>query len=262
MRGGEVQRIYANYDTYTLPVLFIAALVVCNPDKAELLNQLTQTSKSYLWTLTQYLGSTVRNILTRTEVLNVGIASFVKASSNSYYVGVAGFWIEPSYWTSIPGWFVIIQVIWNTVANFTHIRYYWMEFSLSTLAFIFMSKQIDAKFQVEQAVFTFYSIASLFTYGITHLGLYPTRMFNKIQPGSMLYGVASSILVFVTANQDRVGYSTTLRWLGMDIPCAQLCLALIIVQLMLGHTMGFAGTLTGLLLYFLVVSDVLSVNLV
>lgn len=253
---GDYKGSYS-YQPFVLPVLFVIALIITNPEKSELLKQLTNTSKSYLWTITQYFGAALRNFVTKTELINAGCMSLVKAGENSYYVGVAGFWIEPSYWTSIPGWFVITQVIWSTVANLRHIRSYWMELALSILGFIFMSKQLDAKFQMEQAVFSYYFVSSLLVYAITHLGLYPTRMFCTLQPGSMLYGVASSILVFVTANQERVGYSATLRWLGRDIQCAQVCLAVVVAQLMLGHTMGFAGTLAGLAMYYLVVNNIL-----
>lgn len=251
-----------NYNRYILPVCFIVLLIVTNPDRAELLKQLTTTSKSKLWALSQYLGLTVRNMLTGTQVYNIGVASFVKASSDSYYVGIAGFWIEPGYWISFPGWFVIIQVLWSGVKNLSHVRYYWVEFALSIIGFIFMSKQIDSKFQSEKAVFVFYSIVSIFVYGITHLGLYPTRVFNTIQPGSMLYGVASTILMLMMASQrSSFAVGTTLRWLGRDIPCAQVCLVVVLMQLMLGHTMGFAGTLTGLMLYHLLSSEVLGKNL-
>jgi hypothetical protein len=137
--------------------------------------------------------------------------------------------------------------------------YFWAELSLSALWFIFFTQQLQPQFYVEKYESTFYLLTSLGTYAIAHLVLFPTSIFKKrnLQPGSMVYGAASAVLVYLTLMQDRVGYTATFRWHGMSVSYAQVSLVVTSLQLLLGSPMGFAGSLAGAGMYALVVGEVL-----
>jgi hypothetical protein len=249
-----------NFKSFAFPTLFVLGLILTNPDKAELHKQLLKGSKNYLWSLSRFFGTNIRSLVLGEETYyNLLIFSISKAGSNAYHVGIAGIWVESSFWTSIPGCFVILQLIWHTITSFKLMCYRWLDFIICTLWFIMLSRQVDAKFQVEKFTSTFFLVASLLTWGIAHLILFPTKLFSKAHthPGSMLYGTASAVLVFLTMSQDKIGFSVTFRWLEYNVNFSQVCLLILVFQMLLGHSIGFAGSLAGSVLFYLVTFGIL-----
>lgn len=230
-----------------------------NPDISELRNQLRAPAKSNFWWMNRILASisSVKGVGFET-IYNYGVVTFVKAGENSFHVGIAGLWVQSNYWTSIPGWFLMMQFIWHFVTSMKSFYYFWLEFLLSALWFIWLSRRIDVVFQVEKYTSTFFLVCALLTVAFANLVFYPIKLFkNNTHPGSLLYGTASAILVFLTMNQDRPKYSSMLRWMEYDIELSQLCLLVVVAQLLLGHSVGFSGSVAGVILYYLAVVGVM-----
>ena len=242
-----------------IPIALLVGLYLTNPDVLELRNQLRAPAKSNSWWMNRILASlaSVKGFGFET-IYNCGILTVVKAGANSYHVGIAGLWVEYNYWTSIPGWFLMMQFVWHFVTSMKAFYYFWLEFLLSALWFIWLSRRVDAVFEVEKYTSTFFLVSALLTVAIANIVFYPIKLFkNNTHPGSLLYGTASAILVFLTMNQDRSKFSSTLRWWGCEVDLSQLCLLVVVAQLLLGHSLGFSGSVTGVIIYYLAVIGVM-----
>jgi len=253
-------RTQMNIKSYAVPVLLLVVLVVTNPDKAELQKQLMGVPKNHWWaSLTRMFDSSIRSALGENIFYNLGVLSLVKAGTNAYHVGIGGIWIESAFWVSIPGWFLLMQLVWHLITSAQALYYCWVEFLVSSLWFVLLTRRIDSAFRVEKYSSTFFLVGSLLTVAIANLIFYPTKLFNKnrTHPGSLLYGVASACLVYLTMTQDRMrgGY---VKWNGYDVELSQLCLLVVVAQLLLGHSLGFAGSVAGVILYYLTAFEVLN----
>lgn len=253
-------RTQMNIRKYAVPVLLISFLVITNPDKAELQKQLMSIPKSNWWSsLTRMFDSSVRIAFGENLFYNMGVMSVMKAGSNAYHVGIGGIWIESAFWVSIPGWFLLMQFVWHLITS-AHVMFsHWIDFLVSSLWFVLLARRTDTMFRMEKYSSTFFLVASLLTVAIANIIFYPTRLFdkNRTHPGSLLYGVASACLVFLTMTEDKVrgGY---LKWNGYEVELSQLCLLVVVAQLLLGHSLGFAGSVAGVMLYYLTVFDILN----
>lgn len=248
-----------NVKRVLIPIALLVGLYLTNPDILELRNQLRAPAKSNSWWMNRILASlaSVKGFGFET-IYNCGILTVVKAGASSYHVGIAGLWVESNYWTSIPGWFLMMQFVWHFVTSMKAFYYFWLEFLVSALWFIWLSRRIDAVFEVEKYTSTFFLVSALLTVAMANLVFYPIKLFrNNTHPGSLLYGTASAILVFLTMNQDRPKFSSTLRWWGCDIDLSQLCLLVVVAQLLLGHSLGFSGSVAGVVIYYLAVTGVM-----
>lgn len=239
---------------YVLPIMLLIGLFLTNPDRAALTKQMMSRSKNYLWTLSSYFGSNIKSLMMGKDIYyNLGVMSIVQGGSNSYHVGVAGIWIESTFWVSIPGWFLTMQFLWHLITSHQALLSRWLEFMISVWWFVILSRRIDSIFYVEKFTSLFFLLSSLLTLAIANLLFYPTKLFSKYNthPGSLLYGTASSILVFLTMSQDKLKYGGSLRWMEHSVPLSQLCLFVLVFQIGLGHSLGFAGSVAGVVLYCL-----------
>ena len=234
------------------PVLLIVCLIYTNPSREELFRG-TVSSHNNGWGLnflSKYITSNLKGILSKEEWYNLGILSFLRKGNTFYHIGIAGFWIEQNYWTTIPAWFLIIQLIWTLIENNRIIIHTYIEFILSSLAFIYLSQIMESKFQNEKFESTFYLLCSLLIYLITQVILIPSGLFNRSQlyPGSMLGGMACAMLVYLTLMQYEPGYTDVYRWNTLHCSYSQTCLTVIILQLLTSRPIGIAGSIAGVIM--------------
>lgn len=254
-------RMQMNIKKYAVPAIFLALLVITNPDKSELQKQLVSVPKSHWWTsLTRMFDTSIRSALGENMFYNFGIMSLVKAGANAYHVGIGGIWIESAFWVSIPGWFLMMQFVWHLITSAQIMYYCWMEFVVSSLWFVLLARRVDTMFRIEKYASTFFLVGSLLTVAIANLIFYPAKLFdkNRTHPGSLLYGVSSACLVYLTMTQQDAFRGGYLKWNGYDVDLSQLCLLVVVAQLLLGHSLGFAGSAAGVVLYYLTVFEILN----
>jgi hypothetical protein len=235
-----------------LPILVCLALALTNPDQRELLQQMRQTSKNYLFSLSEYFGTSVRNFLTSEEGINLRLLSLVRSGGNSFNVGVAGFWIRPAFWSSTPGMFYLLNALWTLFVEPHVLKYQWFEFLCSSLMFLFFMQMSESNMRVDKFITTFFLTTLLLCYLIASV-LYQTGVFKKREHvGSLLYSAASANAIYLAVRK------ASFRWLLMELSSGQVALAIIIGQLCLGHSYGFAGSLAGAVLLALADADMLN----
>lgn len=243
--------------------LLLVFLVYTNPPH-ELYNLKTNGSQSSYTIpyLSNFLNSHVRRLLFKEEFFNIHIASLLKHGPYSYSVGLAGFWVKSTFWSTIPGWFLIFQILLAIVENAQTLKFYWFEFVVSVLWFIFISQVLESSFHNEKYESTFYLLSSLCSYAVANLVLFPTHSFKKssLHPGSMIYSMSSTILVFLTLMQESPGYHHSFQWNGLEVITSQCCLGLLMLQLLLGSPMGISGCITGGIMYAFVISRIFEQN--
>ena len=83
---------------------------------------------------------------------------------------------------------------------------------------------------------------------------------SNLQPGSMIYAMSSSILVYMTLMQDSPGFRESFSWNGLEVSYAQCCLGIFMLQLLLGSPMGILGCIAGFVMYALVISRIMEQN--
>lgn len=107
-----------NVKRVLIPAALLVGLYLTNPDLLELRNQLKVPAKNHSWWMNKILASLASMKGFGPEnIYNCSIITFVKAGANSYHVGIAGFWVESTFWTSIPGWFLMMQFVWHFVTS-------------------------------------------------------------------------------------------------------------------------------------------------
>jgi hypothetical protein len=242
-----------------LPLLLMAFLFATNPSRDSLLKSARSNGSTGLRWLATFLESNLRGMMAREEYHNFGVASMVRDNTASFSIGIGGFWIGKSFLSSVPGWFLIFQLVWAVVDGARSLAHQWVEVFISTLWFAHMAQLLEPMFYVEKFESTFYLLLSLVIYVVAYVVLFPSGLFKKsnLQPGSMLYGVGSAVLMYLTAMQGSTGHRSTFRWHTYDVPYSQLSLCVVLLQLLLGSPMGFAGTVAGGIMYLLVDSRVL-----
>ena len=149
------------WQRFALKAVFLSIFLFYTNPSQELLTSKNNGSLSGVWSIpgiSQMLGSHVRKLLFKEEFYNVTLASVLKHGPYSYSVGIAGFWVKSKFWSSIPGWFLIIQSIWAILENSRALRYNWLEYIASSLWFIFISQILESTFHNEKFESTFYCL--------------------------------------------------------------------------------------------------------
>jgi hypothetical protein len=230
-----------------LPILVCVALLLTNPEPAELLQQLRQTSKNYFSSLSEYFGTSIRSFLTSNESINLRLLTLVR-SGNGFNIGLAGFWIRPSFWSSTPGVFYILHALWTLLES----RKDWLEFLGASLMFVFFAQMSESSMYVDKFITTFLIATLALCYIITQL-LYRTGVFKaREHAGSLLYSAASANAIYLAVRRP------TFRWLSMELGSSQVALGIIIGQLCLGHSYGLAGSIAGAALLALADAEILN----
>ncbi len=109
-------------------------------------------------------------------------------------------------------------------------------------------------FRSEQQYSSLLFMSFVLSYLLARCALYPLKLFrDRSSPASHTYAVASAALTFLAsrATSSRAIGGTVLQWAGLTLDPAQMALALLVAQMLLGHGSGFAGSLVGLALPFL-----------
>mmetsp|Transcript_25801 Transcript_25801/g.43050 ORF Transcript_25801/g.43050 Transcript_25801/m.43050 type:complete len:256 (-) Transcript_25801:1233-2000(-) len=243
--------------SHWLTVLAGCVLLATNPNRSEIVKQLRHHSKNYVWSISRYFATSMKNFLwgqgNNYETVNIFLGSFVRSGSGSFYIGICGFWIHPEYWVSIPGWFVTVNTIWRVLNDLRLFKYQYLEFLFSLLFCILFTQLLDASFRVEKFVSTFFLVSVVLIHIVSRFLLYPSKLWSrhKEHVGSLFYGMGSCCLCYLAA------YQTHFRWNALDISYQQLVLAVVVMQLWLGHGMGLAGSVSGFILCALKESHIL-----
>ena len=177
--------------------------------------------------------------------------SIFRKTKASYYIGVAGFWISPSYWSSFYGSLLIalnviraIRLLMNSLKwtryNFhprpEDIIYNIVAALQTTLLYIFFSMQQETSEKETRLLFVVCIGLALYIFQIMSKSPWMTI-------DNVLYGLASAMVTYVATTH----HSTTFSWNGVDCSYPQFTLGMLTIQLLLGHSFGLVGGIAGLL---------------
>jgi len=184
-------------------------------------------------------------------VTNFLLFSTYRNGDWSYYIGIAGFWIDPTFWYSTSGLTLLLTHLFTLIQyNWEYIKREYTDIIIVTLFFCFVSSEVESRLR-ENNMFHFILIAHISSLIIAELIIKPLKLFTiRRNALEYLYSVSSACLVFLAMNpSSRDGC----YWKNYYVRYSNLSLVLIITQILLEHTMGFSGSLSGLLLSYLAV---------
>jgi hypothetical protein len=196
------------------PIIVFVFFWTTNPPISEL-HTLTKTTglKSYFTQILQQIKFSFAPGFDKSLfVRNFGVVSVVRGvESSSYYIGIAGFWIHPIYWVSIPGWFVLLQVIWQLVSNHQAVMYYWVELLAVVVSFIYFSETFQQELlgiRPEHTLSLWFMMVTLLVYVISQHVLKPLfggMLQNSLtHPAAMLYGVTCALFLYMATAATMV----------------------------------------------------------
>ena len=215
--------------------------------------------------MTNYLGFNIKNSFIQNkknveiDCILCSIVEYSKSSAirvryyyysiNTFFIGISGFWIHPDFWSSIPGILLIINYIYSYIVSlkYPHQSFmkYWFEIILITLFYCYNSLYLLQSFYFsEDKVFMILLTSFVLINFIVMFILHPSKLFyNNRNPISYIYGVSSSIFIIIASTNEFI------MWNGNQFNSMQFLIGLIIFQLTNRHTYGFAGSVTGFIIY-------------
>ena len=244
----------AKFWTSTAKVIaLLLFLIITNPESTDIFRHIQYTSKNFWWSSTRLLSSSLQGWFTgEHSEINFFLFSLVKASKRDYFIGIAGYWIDPYFWGTIPGWWLVASIIFSAITDFQLLRIYWFESIFSILGYGFFLQSFEAKIRDENIVPTFYFLVSASSLLIVVFVFYPTKLFRRSEnPCSWLYALTSASAVYMANFADEF------IWMGVPVNYSQVVLALLVTQLLFGHTYGFAGSLGGMVFCWLRVNSMI-----
>ena len=82
-------------------------LLYSNPKRAELDGQLRSTfNHNFVKGVAKYLNVNLREAFGGETCESCILFSYLKVGKKSYYVGIGGIWIDPSFWSTVSGEFL------------------------------------------------------------------------------------------------------------------------------------------------------------
>lgn len=234
-------------------IVSVIFLLITVPDEIGLNEILKMPTKNSFSSIASYFGFSLKRLVSNEASLYYYLIRLYSSQRNIYYIGVAGYWIIPEFWLSIPGSFLLSNLIMNLVFSPNETINCWLEITIASLFFCYFGMQFFLKYMDDsQFMSIFMFLSYLISYVIVTYVLYPLNLFQRrISPGSLIYGVACCCLSFMAHTE------TTLKWNNLTMQWNQLVIALVLVQLLLGHGVGFAGTLSGFVILYLIQLELL-----
>ena len=94
-------------ETAVKVIIFLLFLVYSNPKRAELDGQLRNTfHHNFVKGVAKYLNVNLREAFGGETYVSCLLFSYLKVGRKSYYVGIGGIWIDPSFWSTVSGEFL------------------------------------------------------------------------------------------------------------------------------------------------------------
>ena len=95
-------------------IILLGILLYTNPKRAELDSLLLNTfNHNFVKGVSKYLSVNLREAFRGDTSINCAFFSYLRSGRREFYVGIAGMWIEPHYWSTVSGEFVYLQLTHN-----------------------------------------------------------------------------------------------------------------------------------------------------
>ena len=232
--------------------LLVFLFATC-PLEEQLSEVLKFSSKNYLSSIANFFGYSLKRLITNEASSYYYILRLFTKQRNVYYLGIAGFWIVPEFWLSVPGSFLVSNVMMNLVFSPSAVIHYWFEVCIASLFYCYVGMQFFLLYSADtQFMSWFLFLSYLSSYVISTYVIFPLNLTKRsITPGSFIYAVASCCLLYMAHTEPYM------KWFGWTCQMNQAAMSLLLFQLLLGHGVGLAGSLSGFLLYYLQQSELI-----
>jgi hypothetical protein len=193
--------------------------------------------------------------------------------SYEYTIGIFGFWIESSYWYSSFLLLLLYHFLYLLIFNYHQLKYFYSDYIIVIIIYVYFSQEFLMNFQstliYNDNIIKFY-VFIITIIIILNLYIFDTYIFHnyhnynhqhRLSSSSLylLYSVTSSIIIYTCLISTEYNLDLYSTWISYQLSYSQLSLLLITQQVVNLDRYGIAGSISGLIFFYLQQNGILNV---